>query len=309
MKKFTRYAPVLAVLALFGYLVVQSAPAQEGARAGLSLCLATLIPALLPFFVLSNLLADMGLTDLLGQTAGGLLRRTLGLSPAGAQAFLLGLSGGYPLGASVVAELRRQGRVSKAEGERLLAFCNNSGPAYVIGGAGAVFQSPRAGLILYATHVLAAMTLCLVMGRGQAAPAEGGEMPGPAPLSLARAFPGAVARAVSAVMTVCGYVVLFSALLALAPMPEGLPQVWTALAAGFWELTRGIGSLSGLAPTPGNMAAAAFLLGWGGVSVHLQTMGVLAGTDIKCARHLLGRALCGLFAAGIAFVLTAALSQ
>ena len=63
------------------------------------------------------------------------------------------------------------------------------------------------------------------------------------------------------------------------------------------ELGSGIAAFSGMAPTPVTLAGAAFLLGWGGLSVHAQTLGAVAGTDIKCARHLTGRALCGIFAA------------
>ena len=61
-----------------------------------------------------------------------------------------------------------------------------------------------------------------------------------------------------------------------------------ALCTGVLELGTGIGAMQGLAPTPANLALAAFLIGWGGVSVHCQTAAVLAGTDIKSPAH--GRA-------------------
>ncbi|MCD7749306.1 MAG: sporulation protein, partial [Oscillospiraceae bacterium] len=262
-----------------------------------------LVPSLLPFFVLANLLAAMGLPELLGHLAGGAMERLFHISPAGAQAFFLGLSGGYPLGASVVAELRRSGRVTKSEGERLLSFCNNSGPAFIIGAAGGIFQSPRAGLLLYATHVLAAVTVGLLFRDKQTEPPAAVSSTPPEVLSFSAAFPSAVARAVSSTMTVCGYVVLFSALLNLLTPLSLLPPLLRAAVTGFLELGSGVTALAGLSPTPGVLAAASFMLGWGGVSVHCQTLGVLDGTDIKCARHLLGRALCGLFAAGYTFLL------
>ncbi|MCD8321435.1 MAG: sporulation protein [Oscillospiraceae bacterium] len=303
MKHYFKHLPVLAVLVLFGALVLFSDEAAEGARQGLSVCAATLIPSLLPFFVLANLLASMGLPELLGHMAGGVMEGLFHISPAGAQAFFLGLSGGYPLGASVVADLRRSERVTKSEGERLLAFCNNSGPAFIIGAAGGVFQSPRAGILLYIAHVLGAVTVGVLL-RGRRTELSAIDTPNlPEPRSFSAAFPAAVAKAVGSAMTVCGYVVLFSALLNLLTPLALLPPLPRAVVTGFLELGSGVSALAGLSPTPGALAAASFMLGWGGISVHCQTLGVLDGTDISCARHLLGRALCGLFSAGYTFLL------
>ena len=48
--------------------------------------------------------------------------------------------------------------LSRDEGERLLAFCNNAGPGFLLGVCGAgVFSSSRAGAALYLIHVAAAL--------------------------------------------------------------------------------------------------------------------------------------------------------
>lgn len=296
-----QHIPLFMVLGTFTALVCCSTQAAGGARQALSLCAATLIPSLFPFFVLANLLSELGLPDLLGRTLGGLTRRLFRVSGYGAQAFFLGISGGYPLGAAAVANLRKKGYISRAEAERLLPFCNNSGPAFILGAAGGIFASVRAGLLLYATHVGAALCVGLLF-RGRAVPS--GEAPlQERSLPFFRAFPIAVSRALSATLGVCGYVVLFSALLGILTPLKQLPPLSAALTAGVLELGSGIAALRGLAPTPVNLAAAAFLLGWGGISVHFQTLGAVADTDIKCARHLMGRALCGIIAAVFTFLL------
>ncbi len=51
----------------------------------------------------------------------------------GAYAFIMGIISGYPVGAKIVTEFRKNGECSKAEAERLLAFTNNSGPLFIIG--------------------------------------------------------------------------------------------------------------------------------------------------------------------------------
>lgn len=288
-----KYIPLLLTLAALAALALFSAQAAEGARHGLDVCAASLAPSLFPFFVLADLLSLMGLPALLSGRLGRPLGRMFRISGAGVQAFLLGLTGGYPVGAVTTAQLRRDGLVSRQEAERLLSFCNNSGPGFILGAAGGVFGSPRAGLLLYVTHVLAAVCVGLVMrGRG---PVPAAAKAAAEPLPFAAALPRAVSQALASTLTVCSYVVLFSALLGL--LPGGLPLPAGALAPGLVELGTGISAFAGAAPTPMDLAAAASILGWGGISVHCQTLAAVAGTDIKCARHLAGRALCGVFAA------------
>jgi sporulation integral membrane protein YlbJ len=292
---------LLMTLALFLALSIFSDTAAQGARQSLSLCAATLIPSLFPFFVLAALLSALGLPDLLARRAGGIMRRVFHVSGSGAQAFFLGISWGYPLGASVVAQLRRSGQVTRDEAERLLPFCNNSGPAFIIGAMGGVFHSVQAGLLLYITHVTAALLLGLLLRPPAPERTHVPPNKNEGTVSFAAAFGPAVAGALRSTLTVCSYVVLFGALMGMLTPLQKLPPLGAALAAGVLELGSGAAALSGMSPTPLTLAVAALLLGWGGISVHCQTMALIADTDIKIARHLWGRAVCGVIAAVLTF--------
>lgn len=97
-------------------------------------------------------------------------QRLFGIGGAGASALLLGVTGGYPLGADAVARLRRSGTLTREQAERALAFCNNSGPAFLVGAAGVgVFHSAGYGLLLYGVHVLSAVIVGMLF-----APRSGG---------------------------------------------------------------------------------------------------------------------------------------
>ena len=61
--------------------------------------------------------------------------------------------------------------------------------------------------------------------------------------------------------------------------------------------------MQGLSVTPHNLALAAGIVGWGGVSVHMQTAAVLNGTNIKGALHFAGRLISAAIAAVLAFAL------
>ena len=283
---------VILVSLLAAALLWDAAGAAEAVRRGIELCLASVIPALFPFFVVSSLLVSLGA----GRAARILERPFRALfrcGGAGAAAFLLGMLGGYPVGAATVASLVRQGDVSPAEGRRLLAFCSNAGPSFIIGVAGlTVFGSARTGAYLYLIHITAAMAAGFLL-RGRRA-VTGGTYHPPARSGLISAFLSAVQGAASAMGRVCAFVVFFLVLLSLAETVTGALPPW---AAGFLELTNGVLRLS---PTPTGFITAATLLGWGGLSVHCQTASVLDGTNVPLDRYFLGKALQSLLSALLA---------
>ena len=249
--------PLLAVLCCFSALLLLPEVSAQAARDAMLLCAQTLIPSLFPFFVLSSLLIACGASELLSALLSPLMRPLFGLSGTGAAALALGLCGGYPVGARTAAELVENGALSQEEGERLLAFCNNAGPGFLLGVCGAgVFSSSRAK----AQH-------------------------------LSTAFPAAVQNALTGCLNVSAFVVFFTVLarLLLHFLPEAFASsLPCALLLGFLELTSGVLALP--CSRAGFLACAA-LLGWGGLSVHCQTLSVLAATPLSARYYLKGKVL------------------
>ena len=277
-----------------------------------------IVPSLLPFFILSSLLQQLGLPGILGRWLSPVTQQLFGIGGAGASALLLGVTGGYPLGADAVARLRRSGALTREQAERALAFCNNSGPAFLVGAAGVgVFHSAGYGLLLYGVHVLSAVLVGMLF-----APRSGGFLPEErvadrGRVALAGAAGGRAQRRARGAdgQRLRGHVQRRDRRARrLRPAAGtgghelaarlGLELHFArALCTGVLELGTGIGAMQGLAPTPANLALAAFLTGWGGVSVHCQTAAVIAGTDIKSARHTVGRLLHGAISALCMWVL------
>lgn len=307
---FYLYGGAAAVLALL--LLIRGDAAAQGVRDGIDLCVTSVIPALFPFFAASQLLVSLGAAETLGRAAGPLFRRLFGMDGAGAAAYLLGLIGGYPLGAKTAESLVRQGLLTPEDGALLLTFCNNAGPAFILGIAGSgVFRSSRAGVWLYLIHAAAAtatgLLFCFIRKyiRKQNISgffrfsASSCNFPSTTaqkrpPLSAPAALIGAVRGGVAAMAGVCGFVIFFLVLLRLAESFLGpLPP----LAAGLVELTNGILRLT---PDRGGFVLAAALLGWGGLSVHCQTAAVLGGSGISMRWYLPAKAMQGAVSAVLA---------
>lgn len=309
--------PLLTALCVLVLMLLCSGEAVESAKRGLSVCANMIVPSLFPFFVLSFLLNDLGLPAYLGRFLEPVMKSLFGVSGAGASAFVIGVSGGYPLGASCIADLARRGDISASDGNKLLTFCNNSGPAFIIGAAGVgIFHSSAVGLALYGTHILAAFITGLFLSgkhcTNHSCPRIWIEN-----TSLSQALPTAIKSAAFQILTVCGFVVFFSVLTGLLDTLGVFSAIYghiamytgyelhltRALLTGILELGCGIGALEGAALTPVNLAACAFLIGFGGISVAMQTAAVLSGTHIKVSRHIAGRLMNGCISAFIAYTL------
>jgi sporulation integral membrane protein YlbJ len=311
-KRSLSYAAALGLMTL---LILRSGAARAGALRGWELWTAVLIPSLLPFFTAANLLMKLGFMDALGRRLAVPARKLLGLSSPGFGVFLLGLSGGYPLGASAVAEAMRSGAVDRQEATRMLRFCDNTGPAFAVGALGTgVFRSAWWGLALWGAHVLSAAFLARLYARDAAEASPLSQRPNG--ISIAEALTASVAGAVNSLLAVGGYVIFFSSLLGVSETigfptgaAEGLSRLTGADAAalrclmtGMLELSSGVGAMGALKLSPGNLAMGAFLLSFGGLCVHMQAAAVTAGTGIKLKGRLAGKLLQGLLSAGIIYL-------
>lgn len=273
-------------------LLWRSAVAAEAVRRGLTLCARSVIPALFPYFVVSGLFISLGFADGVGRRLEPLTRRLFGVGGAGASAFFLGLLGGYPVGGRTVGQLYRAGRLSKDEAERLLAFCNNAGPSFILGVVGVgCFGSLRTGIYLYLVHAFSAVLVGILFRKK--APVSGQKVRYSAAFEPIAAFVCAVGEAAEGMVRLCGFVVFFLVILALITDLTGLNH---PVLLGLTELTTGVTALEG---RPGDLVWAAALLGWGGLSVHGQTAAVLSDTDLGLGRYFLGKILQAIFSAGV----------
>lgn len=117
-------------------LVLFSKENLAACKSGLLLWANSVVPALLPFFIATELLGHTNVVSFIGKLLNKYMKPIFNVPGIGAYAFIMGIISGYPVGAKIVTKFRQDGQCSKAEAERLLAFTNNSGPLFIIGTVG-----------------------------------------------------------------------------------------------------------------------------------------------------------------------------
>lgn len=306
----------LACLCLCGVLVwflADAGDVRADTKDALVLCARSVIPSLFPFLVISSLLLSLGFGQLTAPWLAGLMEPLFHVPGAGSAALVLGLVGGYPIGARTAADLYRESLISREEAERLLAFCNNSGPAFIFGVVGAgVFGSGALGLLLYLVHMAASLLVGLLFRFYR--PGEGprrGRLQGAQfqTASFPAAFTHSVTGALSSTLNICAFVLFFTVtirmfsltgvltglarLLSLLFGPLGFDQSWARrLLTGVLEVSSGVSSLTG-GSLSGRLSMAAFMLGWAGLSVHCQVLAFLGDSGLSMRTYLAGKLLHG----------------
>lgn len=243
----------------------------------------------------------------------------------GSYAFVMGIISGYPMGAKIVTNFRENNLCTKEEGERLLAFTNNSGPLFIIGTVGiTLFGNSMIGFLLFITHLLACITVGFLF-RFWKRKSHTTNLKNYSPKvtyqatfsNLGEILSKSILSAIQTVVMIGGFVVLFSVILSILQNSKILNILSTAISpffqmfginnqsfslsftSGMIELTNGVSLLAAIPykALSVNIILAAFLLGFGGISILLQVFSITSRSDVSIKPYILGKLMQGLFAA------------
>ncbi len=139
-------------------MLLRPSAAADGVLRGLALCYKSVIPALFPFLVLSRLILESPLANILGLALRPYTRLLSIHSKKAPAALLCGVLGGFACGARSVDALYRAGEVDREESALLLVCCIGSGPGFVVGSVGGLMLgSAGAGWLLLAAQLCASL--------------------------------------------------------------------------------------------------------------------------------------------------------
>ena len=131
MKKFRKSAVTavkISSAAFFALFCLASTDSVKAAvESSLTRCLTVVVPSLYAMMIVSGFLVRSGIIEKLSAPLSKAGRFLFGMDGCIFPIFLFSMFAGYPVGAKIVTDLRNRNLCSKDEGERMLAFTNNSG--------------------------------------------------------------------------------------------------------------------------------------------------------------------------------------
>jgi len=320
--------PVLAVL-FIAALIIYPDTAVSSASKGIKLWLEVVFPSLFPFFVASQLLSKSGILSLFGIILEPVMRPVFNVPGCGSFALAMGIVSGYPVGASITSDLRKQDMITRIEAERLLTFTNNSGPLFIMGAvAVGMFNQPSLGYLLYICHIAACLSVGFIFRfykkNNSIRHKAKSQMANKIKIELKKLrnadmnpwtlFGDCIKNSVMLILTIGGFIIFFSVLINIMikcgltgtvsrMVPDFIgtgvpgPKVVEGVLCGIFEITTGANLLS--SSSSGlilKLCCASLIIGWAGFSVHTQVISIVSSTDISIKPYLAGKALQGIIA-------------
>ncbi|MGN0531953.1 MAG: hypothetical protein ACI4IN_04060 [Eubacterium sp.] len=267
MKKDYVLTLVLAMVVLC--IVVFSGDSRQGAANGLALCENVIVPSLLPVLVLTNTIVLCRGAGLFNTVFGRMFEVLFRLPRNTAVVVLFGLIGGYPAGTILTHQLYDRGDIDSGIARRLMSFNFCGGVAFIVTAVGTIcYGSTRIGLMLYGVSVASSFIICVITGL-LAPKIEKGDNAAVIGLSFTDALTTAVETTATAIINMCMYIVLFSAIAGLLDIPDWMiPLV---------EITNGVCGQNTLMPLKFCVAFITF----GGFCIHFQLIGMLRDMKVK----------------------------
>ena len=124
----------LTVLCIIVIFIILACPEMvtDGVRQGIKLNLYSVIPSLLPFMVLTNIMIKYNLCEYISYLFKPILSKVFKVSSIGCFTVIIGFTCGYPMGAKVIGDLYKNRILSLSEASYLITFCNNCSITFLL---------------------------------------------------------------------------------------------------------------------------------------------------------------------------------
>ncbi len=300
-------------------LIIYSDSVKTGVLNGLSLCAQSIIPSLFIFIILAVFMCRSPAGKLVSILFYPLTRFVLRLNPKLGCTVIMSMLGGYPVGAALLSDMVRKGEITKKTASRMMCFCSNAGPAFVITAVGVnMFGSFSVGVILLASHLMSSVIIGAFTGhffKHDDFPKKGGkasELKREKAESLGDIFVESVSSGVNSILAICAYVVLFSAVLAVIGENGFIRQMIYFLSYktgleyelilgvlnGFLEVTTACKMLSDILSL-NHVILASFFISFSGLSIILQVKHCFKDTGVSLSGYITSRFAAGVISAAL----------
>lgn len=287
----------LLILSTFLFMFLHPTESVHAAKSGLLLWFNVIIPNLLPFIILSNLIISLNSASYITFLFAPILKLLFGISKEGSYAVITGFLCGYPMGAKVTADLVTNQKISSSEGNFLLSFCNNVSPVFIINYIiTETFQTSTllkpVFLILYSSPVLCAFLLRFIYHKHPFTKNE--------TLSLQtcntnvdfKLIDNSIMNAFEAITKLGGYIILFailSQMLLHIPLQNHFLKYWII---SLTEITNGISIVA--ASDLSFMKQFIIVLSsvsFGGISCVFQTQSMIKNSGLPIKHYIFSKLL------------------
>lgn len=247
---------------------------------GIRIWATKVLPALLPFFILSKLLSFTNFATSLGKYLSPFTQKMYGVGGISGYVYIMSAISGYPVGAKLTSDLVKNNKITSGQAQIITSFTSTSGPLFIIGTVAIGFYNNQIiGVVIIISHMLGALLNGLLYRKKANANNQKYYCQ-----TISNPLNESMTSSILSIMTVGGFISLFYMFLQiflqlnifkpvinLFSLLNISPLTTKGIISGFIEVTTGCLYLAQTTLTPAMLAIiSTFLISFGGLSIHAQ---------------------------------------
>ena len=314
MKLLNKYKNTMikgSILLFLVLLIMFPKASFEGASSGLLLWFHNVLPNLLPFIIVSNLLIRLNISKQICRLFYPILGRLFHVSRDGCYPIIIGFLSGIPMGAKSAADMVSEKKITTGEGQFLLALTNNASPMFIMGYIAITqLKLPNIKYVLFAIIYAASILGALIhrffitnMGKRSFALSSNAANPlsaqeiSKSPRFSFEILDSTIMNGFDVVTKIGGYIILFSILAQIIHVIGPQVSYGKAFIMGIIEITTGINQVCKIDMSDSiKIVLVTVLTSFGGLSGMAQTKSVLGGTRLSIVSYFFVKMLNALIA-------------
>ncbi len=281
---------------------------------GLLIWYKNVIPSLFIFMIGTSILSLTGFSYSLGKVFKNIMKPIFSVSPQCAFPWITGLIAGCPFGAKVISDLYKNGEISKRDAQITLSFINTNGSIFIIGTvASSMLNYTQAGyfliFILFISSITTGFIFRFIHIKNNSYCSN--KTFNIKNSSIGTILKTAICSSSETIIMIGGFIVLFSVLtetfeiwgiidLLYKPIKYFINIDYDyiyGIFSGILEVTYGCEKISSWdCNLFAKIIGIILIIGFGGISINIQTISVFSDTDLNPLVYIISRLINSLIA-------------
>lgn len=299
-RKIFNFTVIILALLFILFLITSNKEVLKSVSFSISIWKDNLFPTLFPFFVVSNILIQYNFTNVISKLFSYPIRVIYKLPPEASYILISSLFSGFPSGAKYTTNLVEKGIIDSKTGTQLITFAHYSNPLFILGFIGNILNKELAIIILI-SHILSGLiTGKIFTHQNNKKPYTNSVKKEDNYLNFGKVLSSSINDSLNTMFLLLGIITIFSLITTFITNIFQFNSFIRAIIAGTLEMTQGIKLVSILKISNYlKLILITEFISFGGISVHMQVLSIIADSNIKYKPFLIARIIHSIIAIGL----------
>lgn len=283
-----KYTIVSILFLLLIAIITNSEEVMHSSLMAIDVWKRNIFPALFPLFVIADLLINYDFITILGNVLYKPMHKLFGFNKGEIFIFFISMLSGFPSSSKYSSYLYKKKLISLDSANRMLMCSHFSNPLFIFGTIYSLFPNKKLCLFILISHYLGNFMLAFFTKKANL------DDNSDSVVLQKQTFTDTLFHSISnnttTLLFILSSVSLFFILTTIIKQLFPFNNFTLTIISGIFEMTQGIKMLS-LTNISLFLCSIliTFFISFGGISVHLQTIGMLSGTELSYKKFFKGR--------------------